>query len=534
MLQRIASIQAGGSTNLSEGWLIGCQQIVAVGDPTLFTHSMVLTDGLANVGITDPQEIATHARELARRGVSTSTFGVGIDYDQNLLEEMANQGEGLFRFIEGPRDIPEIFKGVFKELLTIIAHEVEVDLLYPQGIQVSLLGDWRTEFPQPGKLRVYLGSLSAGKSREIYIKLTIPAGSENTQLPIKVNLRAKDEKGRLIELAYEGSIRMVTKSAAESTPKDGYLMERFANADIGDQASKALKLEKEGKRQEASELLNNILVTHRTRIDHETGMHFQSMSQRMAQGMDELDRKQSHNDAYMQKKYMSERQTFRLIPNTSGQLVFDYLGQLVILCTGSQISFGKQEQWDFMGRQLALPPTFMKISPEYLSQFIGITIDFLLGMDVLKDLYFQINTRDRLITFSEFKFRSTPLSLLLETIKDVPCAKIFMNNEKHKVFVDTGAKICYLRKEALAGLEPSDTEIHFYPMMGEFETKVYQIPVDLIGETHRMHCGVLPPTLENTLSDAGVEGILGNELYEKYIASFERGTQKLYLERHQK
>jgi len=533
LLKSIASIHSGGMTNLCDGWLTGCQQIAGGVDPKIFTHSLLLTDGLANVGITDHRELATHARELARRGVSTSTFGVGSDYDQDLLEEMANQGEGLFRFIEGPRDIPEIFKGVFKELMTILAHEVEVTLIYPQGLQVSLLGDWRTEKPELGKLRVYLGSLSAGKSREVYIKLSIPIGEENTEFPLKVNLRAKDENGRLIELVSEGSIHMVNKAQAESAPKDISLMERYANTEIGDRASEALRLEKEGKRQEASELLNKILLTHQNRINGETNMHYQSMSQRMVNGMDELDRKRSHSDAYMQKKYMSERQVFRLLPNVKGYLVFDYLGQLVLLDTGLQVSFGKQEHWDFLGRQLTLPPNFMKISPEYLSQFIGAPIDFFLGMDVLKELYFQINTREKLVTFSEFRFRSSPITLLLETIKDVPFTDVFMNGETHNVFVDTGAKINFLRKEALVGLEPVDTEMVFYPMLGEFETNVYQIPVNIHGETHVMRCGVLPPMLEMALTASGVEGILGTELYEKYVASFERGTKRLTLEHYQ-
>ena len=531
--QRIASIHSGGMTNLCDGWLTGCQQIAEVSDPALFTHALLLTDGLANVGITDHTELATHARELARRGVSTSTFGVGRDYDQNLLEEMANQGEGLFRFIEGPSDIPEIFKGVFKELLSIIAHEVEVTLSYPKEVQVSLLGDWRFECPDKGRLRVYLGSLSAGRSRELYIKLTIPPGKENTEIPLKINFKAKDENGSLIELESVASVRQVNKAESDTALKDAALMERFAYAEVGDRASDALKLEKEGKRKEASELLDKILLTHHKFINSETHSHYRSMSQRMVHGMDELDRKRSHNDAYMQKKYMSERYPFRLIPNARGLLVFNYQGQATFLDTGSPVSFGRENHWDFLGWQLTLPPSFMKISPDSLSQDMGITIDLIMGMDVLKDLYFQINTREMVITFSEYKFRSTPFSLRLETIEDVPGTEIFMNKEMHKVYVDSGAKINYLRKDALAGLEPVETQMEFHPMMGEFGTKVYQVPVNLFGETHMMRCGVLPPPLETILSDAGVEGILGIELFDKYVVSFERGTQRLYLERYE-
>ena len=532
LLKSIASIRNGGMTNLCDGWLTGCQQIAGWVDPKLFTHSLLLTDGLANVGITDPRELTIHARELARRGVSTSTFGVGTDYNQDLLEQMANQGEGLFRFIEGPRDIPEIFKGVFKELLTILAHELEITFSYPQGLQVSLLGDWQTDHPESGKLRIYIGSLSVGKSRELYLKLSIPAGVENSEISLKVNLRAKDENGRLVDLSSEASIRLANKSDAESAPKDTSLRARYANAEIGDRASEALKLEKEGKRQEAKEMLDSILATHQNRIDGETHMHYQDMSQRMAYGMDELDRKRSHADAYMQKNYMSERRNFRLLPNVKGYLVFEYFGHLVLLDTGSQTSFGIHEHWEFMGRQVTLPPDFMKISTEYLSQFFGVPIEFSLGMDILKDLYFQINTHDKVITFSESRFRSSPLTLQLETIMDVPYTEISMNEAFHKVVVDTGACINLLQQEALAGLEPVEKELVFHPMVGEFETGIYLIPVVICRETHMMRCGVLPPLLEKELSASGIEGILGAELFEMFVASFERGGIRVTLQHH--
>ena len=454
LLKSIASIRSGGMTNLCDGWLTGCQQIAGWVDPKMYTHSLLLTDGLANVGLTDPQELTYHARELARRGISTSTFGVGTDYNQDLLEQMANQGEGLFRFIEGPRDIPEIFKGVFKELLTILAHELEITVSYPNGVQVSLLGDWQTDCPEPGKLRIYIGSLSAGKSRELYLKLSIPAGAENSVIPLKVNLKAKDEKGRLVDLSSEGSIRLVNKADAGIAEKDASMSARYANAEIGERASEALKLEKEGKRQEAKEMLDNILTTHQNSINTETRMHYQDMSQRMAYGMDELDRKRSHSDAYMQKNYMSERRSFRLIPNAKGYLVFDYFGQPVYLDTGSQVSFGKQNHWDFMGRQLTLPSYFKKISIEYLSQFMGVPIEFSLGMDMLKDLYFQINTHDGVITFSEHRFRSSPRTLELKPIMDLPCTDISMNDYAYTVIVDTGSRINFLPKKALVGLEP--------------------------------------------------------------------------------
>lgn len=90
----LASIGPRGNTNLSGGWLRGAEQVAEVLDPEAVNRVLLLTDGLANEGITNPSELQRHAQELRLRGVSTSTFGVGEDFDEALLGGMADAGGG--------------------------------------------------------------------------------------------------------------------------------------------------------------------------------------------------------------------------------------------------------------------------------------------------------------------------------------------------------------------------------------------------------------------------------------------------------
>jgi len=352
-------------------------------------------------------------------------------------------------------------------------------------------------------------------------------------LPIKIQVRAKDEKGKLVELDSEVLIKVVSKEEVASAVKDEELLKRFAQVEIGDRASAALRLEKEGRRQEASELLKNILEKHQTRVDKETRQHYQDMSARMAVGMDELDRKRSHSDAYMMKKMMMGAQSYRLMENVAGHLVFEKDGQNVLLDTGSHITFGRNENFEFMGRYRQIQPSFLEFSPDYLTKMIGVRIDTLLGMDVLKDLFFRINLHDRLIHFSEMPLPTSGVRVPLETVMGVPFVRIMMNSSPQKVFVDSGAKIHFVRKHVVEGLEAIDTEMDWYPYIGEFETEVFEIPIELAGETHSMRCGVLPPLLDTALATTGgIEGLLGTEAFRKYIATFEPGTHLMYLERY--
>ncbi len=97
-------IDPGGSTFLSGGWVAGCHEL-AEATPVSGEHLtaarirrvVLLTDGLANVRILDPGELARHAGELRRRGIATTTVGVGQDFDEGLLSAMAEAGGGNFQ-----------------------------------------------------------------------------------------------------------------------------------------------------------------------------------------------------------------------------------------------------------------------------------------------------------------------------------------------------------------------------------------------------------------------------------------------------
>jgi Ca-activated chloride channel family protein len=92
-------VDPGGSTYLSGGWVAGCHQLAeappvrnAGSTASRIRRVILLTDGLANVGILDPTVLARHAGELRRRGIATTTVGVGQDFDEGLLSAMAEAG----------------------------------------------------------------------------------------------------------------------------------------------------------------------------------------------------------------------------------------------------------------------------------------------------------------------------------------------------------------------------------------------------------------------------------------------------------
>ena len=88
-------MEAGGNTNLSEGWFQAV--IAATESPSRTgqaTRIVILSDGHANAGVVGASELARHAQELLARGVTTSALGIGDGYDEQLLGSIAEAGGG--------------------------------------------------------------------------------------------------------------------------------------------------------------------------------------------------------------------------------------------------------------------------------------------------------------------------------------------------------------------------------------------------------------------------------------------------------
>ena len=101
--QNLRQVEARGGTNLSDGWLTGCQQLADISPTSAgarLQRVILLTDGQANDGITDHTELATHAAALRRRGISTTAMGVGHGFDEVLLSTLVEAGGGNFAYIE--------------------------------------------------------------------------------------------------------------------------------------------------------------------------------------------------------------------------------------------------------------------------------------------------------------------------------------------------------------------------------------------------------------------------------------------------
>ncbi|MEQ1858036.1 MAG: VWA domain-containing protein [Longimicrobiales bacterium] len=122
----VAAIRSGGQTNLSGGWL-RARDLVGEGHrPDGVNRILLLTDGLANVGITDTESLVGLCRQARLAGITTTTIGFGPQYDEDLLRAMADAGGGGTHYIGSVDQMAPVFERELDGLSSMCAQNVRV------------------------------------------------------------------------------------------------------------------------------------------------------------------------------------------------------------------------------------------------------------------------------------------------------------------------------------------------------------------------------------------------------------------------
>ncbi|MFK8104381.1 MAG: VWA domain-containing protein [Saprospiraceae bacterium] len=128
----IKGIEPAGVTNISDGMLEGYEQVQAAYDPHRVNRVLLLSDGLANRGITKLADLQQIAKTKYRgEKLAISTFGVGTTFNENLLTSLAEYGRGNYYFIDDAKKIPKIFGAELKGLLSVVAKNAQIRLHFP-------------------------------------------------------------------------------------------------------------------------------------------------------------------------------------------------------------------------------------------------------------------------------------------------------------------------------------------------------------------------------------------------------------------
>ena len=173
MVKRIVDgLKPRGSTNLAGGLFEGINQVRKHRDEEAVNRVLLLSDGLANAGLTQPLKIrqALLSREL--HGVPVATRGLGLDYNEDLMQAIAEDSGGAYYYIESPTQMASVFQAELSALFRTAARDLEFRFT-PGAAVASVQVFGYASRSQGGATIVELPALYAGESRSIVLRLDV-------------------------------------------------------------------------------------------------------------------------------------------------------------------------------------------------------------------------------------------------------------------------------------------------------------------------------------------------------------------------
>ncbi|WP_144392556.1 vWA domain-containing protein [Pleionea sediminis] len=127
--QSIRQLYTQGSTNAAAGLQLGYKLADQMFDAEFNNRVILTSDGMANVGSTQPEQILNQIEGYKEKGVFLTTVGVGIGmYNDHLLEQLANKGNGNYLYLSGYKDIQEAFVEKLTQNIQTVAKDAKVQV----------------------------------------------------------------------------------------------------------------------------------------------------------------------------------------------------------------------------------------------------------------------------------------------------------------------------------------------------------------------------------------------------------------------
>jgi len=174
---KINTLFPRGSTNLTGGMLKGADEVLKFLNKENINRVILLSDGLANQGVTNQHEIKRLVRERKAKGMTISTMGLGLDYNEDLMQAIAENAGGNYYYIENPSQMNRIFQKELGTLFLAVAKDVTMNFKATDAVKkvdvfgyISDLNDNNTS--------IEMENFYTGEKRSLVLRLEIDPGKK--------------------------------------------------------------------------------------------------------------------------------------------------------------------------------------------------------------------------------------------------------------------------------------------------------------------------------------------------------------------
>ena len=293
-IEKVSMLGYRDTTNLSSGWLSGAECVAGVmagSNSSPLSSVIVLSDGHANRGITDPAVLATHANELLKRGITSSAVGIGAAYSNLQIQAIAGNGGGVVHHASRPEEIIEVVVAELGELRQVVAESIELEISSNHLVDIECYSpfvripksNFRNDnedlaFESPGVAGSFrakgltsfeektaydsigtfsLGSLTDGASRSAVFKVKTPSVGESASIDFAVMCRwiNPSDQTALQYASTETSLHFADGRVNSLQHVDQDKARVAARAWLAKSVSEAIAFNEQGRYQDASDLM---------------------------------------------------------------------------------------------------------------------------------------------------------------------------------------------------------------------------------------------------------------------------------------
>lgn len=166
---KIATMVAHGTTDMAGGLQLALQQLLSHEDGGATKRIVLLGDGVPN----DASQIPSLAQLAAERGAPITALGLGLDYDETLMGQIAQLSGGRFHYVEHSAAVAQVFHDEVLRLQRVVGRSAVVTLLPGPGVRIqSVIGQNVTQ--NGAQVYVTLGDLAEGETRDLIVRASAP------------------------------------------------------------------------------------------------------------------------------------------------------------------------------------------------------------------------------------------------------------------------------------------------------------------------------------------------------------------------
>jgi Ca-activated chloride channel family protein len=226
----IRGIEARGTTDLHGGWQRGAETLKLYAGNRSLSRVILLSDGCANQGITELSSIAEQCRASADTGVTTSTYGLGHHFNEDLMVAMGRAGQGNHYYGQTAEDLMDPFREEFALLNALCARSLELELSTIDGAELEVMNAYTKNTASTWRLP----DLAYGADAWALVRVRLPKergaalSSQESAALLTVGVRYHDIGG--VHLALEPqtlSLPVLASSAFEAVAADPLVQRRI-------------------------------------------------------------------------------------------------------------------------------------------------------------------------------------------------------------------------------------------------------------------------------------------------------------------